>query len=465
MVTVTRSTESFPSACIRSHSDGLPIEVVLIAQLGRGAGNKLFHDTCSRQKAHSAYVDELDEPSARLAGTDIAKGENTALYSFAVGRMGHPFHRHAGHRIFTAVSGSGGAQLRFSTVSPNQLLSSPPAFVDALHYVDIPPDCLFTVRFDGGTWHQFAPSRPDSAHPVLFALSCHTDELGGIDDPVLASRIIAGEADIPSLTELLPPAVSEYLQANPIRHEDIPTTSLALDAPPESLHSRLCGGVRGLVGTVQGLSNGWRRSSGFVGRRLHGVTELPGPPEDSLLRQHLTEGFDHQDSFVLSTHMEGMTASSLLAEVLQGFLSNRPAGVSWLMRLRNLLVRPLNLRTSPLGCPASPLLSTNCQQMFAGRYPVLQHSIDEQDRYAQVVLGADDKHLRFRSCVSVRIIGGNEVHVSLGTRVQCSNLFGRLYMASIDGIHRSYISPIMLAMAVEYAERQSAVESPVAFAL
>ena len=63
-----------------------------------------------------------------------------------------------------AVSGSGGAQLRFSTASDASLRESPRAFVEALDYVDIPPDCLFTVRFGGGTWHQFAPLLPAASH-------------------------------------------------------------------------------------------------------------------------------------------------------------------------------------------------------------------------------------------------------------------------------------------------------------
>jgi len=40
--------------------------------------------------------------------------------------------------------------------------------------------------------------------------------------------------------------------------------------------------------------------------------------------------------------------------------------LTWLMGLRNLLVAPLRLRTSPLGCPASSLLSANPDQLFAG---------------------------------------------------------------------------------------------------
>ena len=53
--------------------------------------------------------------------------------------------------MFTAVSGSGGAQLRFSNATPADIDRDPQSFVRALHYVNVPPDCLFTVRFSGTT--------------------------------------------------------------------------------------------------------------------------------------------------------------------------------------------------------------------------------------------------------------------------------------------------------------------------
>ena len=116
MLTLTRVVQTFPSARIPSMSGGVPVEVSLIAQLGHGAGNHLFASVASRQRRHTAFVDELDEPSAKLGGTHFSQGDPTSLYSFVVGPKGHPFHRHAGHRIFTGVSGSGGAQLRFSAL-------------------------------------------------------------------------------------------------------------------------------------------------------------------------------------------------------------------------------------------------------------------------------------------------------------------------------------------------------------
>ena len=121
------------------------------------------------------------------------------------------------------------------------------------------------------------------------------------------------------------------------------------------------------------------------------------------------------------------------------------------MNLRNFLVRPIGLRTSPLGCPVSSLLSPVKSNLFADRYPVLDQKINSTNTRAQVILGANDKHLIFRSCVGVEILDGQRIVITLGTRVHCKNLFGHLYMGFIDQAHRAYIAPTMLRMAVEHA--------------
>ena len=196
------------------------------------------------------------------------------------------------------------------------------------------------------------------------------------------------------------------------------------------------------------------------------VAEKQNAQPGSLLERQFTDGFDHEDSFVLVLHggARGSFATTLLADVLEGFLSNRPLGVSWLMRLRNLLVWPLRLRTSPLGCPASSLLSPDRSRLFAGKYPVLDQQTDARAQHAEVMLGADDRHLRFRSCVGVRF-AGDDAHITLGTRVQCRNWFGRWYISAIDRVHRRYISPTMLEMAVEHAlRRRQVVEDSTALA-
>lgn len=455
MAKQARSTGSFPHAAIPSPHGGLPVEVTLIAQLGHGVGDQMHAGASALQRAHPAFIDALDEPSTRLGDSDFAKGDTTALYTFAVGAKGHPFHRHAGHRVFTAVSGSSGAQLRFSTVTAADLAEDPAHFARQLHYVNIAPDCLFTVRFDGATWHQFVPL--DAAHPALFAISCHTDELGGELSETLRRQVLAGEASIPSLTETLPDVVMQWLATNPPAPDDVPTIALALDAAPGSLQSRLCRFARGMLGHLRGLCASCRRAGGFLWQSPGRLpVQAIEPPADSLLRGQLEHTHQHEDMVRIRLHDPALAragAPRLLAELLDGFLRNPPSSVSRMMAVRNTLVRPLGLRTSTLGCPVSSLLSRQAEQRFDGRFPVLAQAAEA--RHAQVILGADDKHLRFRSCVAVRIVDGAGIELSLGTRVHCRNLFGHVYIALIERVHRHHVSPAMLRLAVEHAFAQT----------
>jgi len=452
----THRTATFPFVSLPAGPGRVPVEVSLVARLGHGAGDKLFYESALRQGRHARFVDALDEPSAKLGNTDLARGDATAVYSFGVGHRGHPFHRHAGHRVFTAVSGSGGALLRFSSATPDELERDPDSLVRAMHVVDVPPDCLFMVRFSGETWHQFASRDTRGRHPAFFALSTHTNELGGDLAESLRRRVTAGEGDIPSLTELLPEHVVRRLAAMPDALARTPVTALSLHDRPGGLLEAACRRVRSLAGRLQRwrIERGVR--PGFVSAVASAQVRESGQlAEDSLLRGQLSDRVvHHEDRFTLRLSSHGLTgrdASAWLATALDGFLANRPPGVARMMALRNVLVRPLGLRTSPLGCPVSSLLSASSPARFAGRFPVHALEIAEDGRSAQVILGADDKHLVFRSCVAVRLLGGDVVEFELSDRIACRNAFGRFYVAVIDWPHRKFVAPRMLAHAVAAA--------------
>ena len=460
----TLRTATFPFVTLPAGPGRVPIEVSLVARLGHGAGDKLFFEALARQRRHGRFVDALDEPSAKLGNTDLKAGDATALYSFGVGHRGHPFHRHAGHRVFTAISGSGGAQLRFSSATPADLERDPDSFVRALQHVNVPPDCLFTVRFCGETWHQFAPRHPGSRHPAFFALSTHTNELGGDLDEVARHRVLDDQADIPSLTELLPEPIARRLAASPPAPGAVPTTELSLHDRPGGLLEAACRRYRSAAGHVQRLRIGFGIRPGFVSTmrpaRVSGCHELA---PDSLLRDELVgRRIHHQDRFTMTVapdHAARGDAGDWLAALLEGFLDNPPTVVSRMMALRNLLVRPFKLRTSPLGCPVSSLLAPPTHALFRGRFPVRAQATRADGRSAQVILGADDRHLVFRACAGVRVLDDGAIEFTLSDRVSCTNVFGRLYMAIIGQTHRRYVAPAMLAHAVESALRSRAREA------
>lgn len=451
MAMLAERVDCFPNVRLPA-GGGRPVEVALIAQLGIGAGDRLIRDAGERQRHHAGFVDALDEPSVRLGAMSLAHGDASTLYSFVVGAGGHPFHRHAGDRTFTAVSGSGGARLGFATVGIAQLHDDAEAFVRALRYVTIPPDCLFTVRFGGGTWHRFEPLR--RGHPALFALSCHPNEFGGELAPELRARVEANSADIPALTEVLPDACRARLAA--LADGDVPTVALTLHESPRSLLFRACAVARGVVGGWRARFAGWRGVPGF---RMQQVA-WPRPaslPANSLLADELADAAEHTDCVQLDVPDElarGRDDEQLMALLLQGFLENRPRAIGRMMAMRNRLVAPWKLRTSPIGCPVSSLLGADGER-FAGRFPVRASRRTPLPGRCEVLLGADDRHLRFRSVVGVRRGPDGRTVAWLATRVRPHNLFGRVYLAAIDATHRRYVAPTLLRAAVAHALQQA----------
>lgn len=441
---------SFPQVSLPSASGGRGVEVALIAQLDPGAGDAVASRASERQRHHPAHHDALDEPSALLSAPDFIHADPASLHSFSVGRGGHPFHRHAGSRVFTAISGSGGALLRFSTASSAQLATDPASFAHALQHVEVPADCLFTVRMAGDTWHQFLPLQDDGRHPALFALSCHPDETAGRLSTDIRARVQQGQATIASLTELLPVQVEQLLQGPLETMLPIATTALGFGSHPCGWCSRLWVRVRRCSGNIRQRLIALRPVAGFVHIRQPAIQIATGIalPTDSLLHGQLEDRHQHQDGVrvVLDRqHLGNGTPADLLAGLLQAFIEQPAAVVSGLMQLRNVVVKPLGLRTSPLGCPVSSLLAEAPAQRFCQRFPVLAQQSDA--RHAQVLLGADDRHLRFRSCVAIHD-DGHQVRITLFTRVRSHNAFGHIYMAVIDPLHRQYIAPTMLAAAV-----------------
>jgi hypothetical protein len=310
-----------------------------------------------------------------------------------------------------------------------------------VRFVNIPPDCLFTVRFGGGTWHQFVPLQADQPHPALFAISCHSNELGGLSSSAQKQLVEANNASIPALTELLPAAVQAFWDSNRIDLSQVPVHQLSFHPAPGSSPA----------GDTAALDAPAAQSSATDETARPGISHR-ALAHDSLLVEHLIDA-EHEDSVQrrLRVPVAAMPGSIQLMELLlEGFVCNPSPLISGLMLLRNQLVRPLGLRRSPLGCPVSTLLGKDRSQRFAGRFPVLAQRHDARQNRMEVILGADDKHLQFRSCVGVQEVAPGLIEFSLSTRVRTRNAFGRFYMTLIHRLHRRMIAPTMLQHATDY---------------
>jgi len=185
-----------------------PVEVFLISEVSNG--DQIVANMNQKQRKHPNYINEYNEESAKILNSNFQREDPTAVYSFSVGKVPLVFHRHEGHRVIFGVTGSGGSLLVFSTASPSEISHDPQAFVDQMFEVKVPPNYLFTLRFNGQVWHQFGPLDPSK--DAFAAISCHTNELGGNLPKHIADQVIAGKADIPMLTEPIPASVEKLLQ-------------------------------------------------------------------------------------------------------------------------------------------------------------------------------------------------------------------------------------------------------------
>lgn len=232
----------------------------------------------------------------------------------------------------------------------------------------------------------------------------------------------------------------------------IPTTLLSMDDP--GFQTQYCSFVRRNLGKLRSsLQNIKKEFNGFISRDTKKLKVIQCEIQDSIIENHLKDK-NHENCFKLTIdaniYLNPQTkASVLLADLLEGFLLNPPYSVTLMMRFRNFMVSPWKLRTSQLGCPVSSLLSPKNDNLFAGIYPVIDQKTNDQDTKSEVILGANDRHLLFRSGVSVEL-KGDQIEFTLSNRIKDKNIWGYLYYMTIDLVHRKYVVPKMLTYAVKY---------------
>jgi hypothetical protein len=186
--------------------DTLPIEITVTGKLPIGAGSFLVENALQNQAKHPEYVDEYNESSAIIGKTSFEKSDPTAIYTFGVDTRDLTFHKHAGHRAITGITGNSGCLLKFSLCTEEDALRTPHKFIENLYIVRIPADRLFTLRFSGTIYHQFCPA--DQSENGFFAVSVHTNEAGGLTGDLL-DTVLSNRGNIPLLTE---PAPLEAMQ-------------------------------------------------------------------------------------------------------------------------------------------------------------------------------------------------------------------------------------------------------------
>jgi hypothetical protein len=138
---------------------------------------------------------------------------------------------------------------------------------------------------------------------------------------------------------------------------------------------------------------------------------------------------DFADAFSLVVDDPGLDAVAAARRAME-----RPPGwIRALMSLRDMLVRPLGLRTRHDRAVS--------QSARIGAFPVLSQTPQ------RVVMGLDDRHLDFRLAVDVAVLDARRREVTATTLVRTHNRLGRVYLALILPFHRRIVPGIMTRLA------------------
>jgi hypothetical protein len=134
---------------------------------------------------------------------------------------------------------------------------------------------------------------------------------------------------------------------------------------------------------------------------------------------------DWADAFEMTTRRR----FSSMREVAQATIGSMPPWSRWLLKPRNVVVRPFGLK--PDGIIDAP--DSNARIDI---FPILGERADS------IVLGLDDAHLNFRIVIERNPLeAGDQIRVT--TLVQRHNLFGRMYIAAITPFDKAIATASM----------------------
>lgn len=158
----------------------------------------------------------------------------------------------------------------------------------------------------------------------------------------------------------------------------------------------------------------------------HTISTVAIPAESELIRQYKTTHFS--DAYAMELPPDSTTDPEQLASFI---FSNQAPWVERLMKLRDLLVARLGIKTSAELARVDPAGKIR----RIGIFRIYSTSAQE------IVLGEDDSHLNFRLSVlcAASTTPIRSHRLTLSTVVHCHNLLGRLYIFLIAPFHRAVV--------------------------
>ncbi|BCT93145.1 hypothetical protein LYSHEL_21680 [Lysobacter helvus] len=155
-------------------------------------------------------------------------------------------------------------------------------------------------------------------------------------------------------------------------------------------------------------------------------------PTESQIRGFY-KSVDLADAYAITLPDHASRNPEVLARLL---FAQPPPSMQWLLRLRDVLVRPFGIKTAT-HLQAS---STSKPDQRIGVFRIYY------SRSSEIILGEDDKHLDFRLSVLCRPVDGpaEDAHqVVVSTVVTCHNTLGHSYIALIAPFHRIVVRASM----------------------
>jgi hypothetical protein len=139
-------------------------------------------------------------------------------------------------------------------------------------------------------------------------------------------------------------------------------------------------------------------------------------------------GAQFSDAYQLTVEGQNLDPAEAARRAVYG----APSWISFLLRLRTIMVKPFGLK------PGEDPAFEKATASNIGIFPIL-------DRKPQrLTLGMNDRHLDFRLLVDVNDLGDGRQQVTASTVVKTHNLLGRVYLGFVKPFHR-IIVPAMLA--------------------
>lgn len=147
--------------------------------------------------------------------------------------------------------------------------------------------------------------------------------------------------------------------------------------------------------------------------------------ENSLIKKYLPVNYEDCFSQTM-VNKPYMSVKDLFNLIFRQY----PQWVLWLLKLRDIIVKPFGLKTNKS----------------------FEDIIVEQDNN-EIIIGTNDKHLTFHVSLFCSDLSDNKQIISISTFVKYENILGRIYFAAIWLFHRIIIAYLFKRAIIKWSKQ------------